>query len=74
MACPLDDSLSALISGDLAEPEADAIRTHLDSCESCRTTVAALALGHPRSSEDPSDPVRRPRPPAPVRGAESIAT
>jgi serine/threonine protein kinase len=69
MACPLDDSLSALISGELAEPEADAVRTHLDSCESCRTTVAALALGHPRSSEDPSDPVQRPRSPGPTPGS-----
>lgn len=69
MACPLDDSLSALISGELAEPEADAIRTHLDSCESCRTTVAALALGHPRSSTDPGDPTPRIRPAGPSPGS-----
>ncbi|MFO0725103.1 MAG: tetratricopeptide repeat protein [Myxococcota bacterium] len=66
MNCPLDESLSALLVGGLPEAEAELIRSHLDVCESCRTTVAALARVGTHSTDEPEAPseagVRLPQP------------
>jgi tetratricopeptide (TPR) repeat protein len=46
-ACPPDDTLAALIAGVLEEARVDAIRAHVDSCESCRGILVAVAKGTP---------------------------
>jgi tetratricopeptide (TPR) repeat protein len=46
-ACPPDDTLAALIAGVLEEAQRESIRSHVDSCESCRDLLVAVAKGTP---------------------------
>ncbi len=41
MECPSDELLGALVEHTLAAPDADAITSHLDRCDTCRAIVVA---------------------------------
>src|SRR5947207_14814865 len=42
MSCPTFDSVSREVDGELSELEAQAVRTHVNGCDSCRARRAEL--------------------------------
>ena len=44
MSCPTFESLSAELDGELAELEAEAVRSHLAGCDKCRARRTELLL------------------------------